>query len=88
MREVSAVWVMGLMASLMNRSDMVGILQDNLCSGKVEIESECHIIPTPCNLTSISFLSLDFGSRGLTAMRPLRFFVTYPASSNQPLEWI
>jgi hypothetical protein len=27
MREVSAVWVMGLMASLMNRSDMVGILQ-------------------------------------------------------------
>jgi hypothetical protein len=64
MREASAVSVMGLMASLMNRSDMVGILQGNPCSGKVEMEAKRHIIPPPCNLTSISFLSLDSGSRG------------------------
>jgi hypothetical protein len=64
MGEVAAVSVMGLMASLMNRSDMVGILQGNPCSGKVEMESECRIIPPPCNLTSISFLALDSGSRG------------------------
>jgi hypothetical protein len=63
MREVLAVSVMGLMASLISRSGMVGILQGNPCPEKVEMESECHNIPPPCNLTSISLLSLDSSIR-------------------------
>jgi hypothetical protein len=45
MREASTVSVMGLMASLMNRSDMVGILQVNPDSGKVETEAKGIIFP-------------------------------------------
>jgi hypothetical protein len=40
MREVSAVSLKGLMASLMNRSGIVGILQGNPHSVKIEIEPE------------------------------------------------
>jgi hypothetical protein len=47
MREVSAVSVTGLMASLMSRSGMVGILQRNSYTEKVEIRAEGHIIFPP-----------------------------------------
>jgi hypothetical protein len=64
MRMVSAFSVMGLMASLMSRSDMAGILQGNSHTGKVERESESHIIPPPCNQTATGPLLLAFGNRG------------------------
>jgi hypothetical protein len=55
MRVVSAVSVMGVMASLMNRSGMVGILFGNPHSEKAQMESECLIILRLWNQTSMLF---------------------------------
>ena len=46
-REVSAVSVKGVMASLMSRPGMLGILQGNSTTEKVEMEPERQIIFPP-----------------------------------------